>query len=108
RPSSRLPHGANRITFGWLGTSRTPGQFVLFWMVTLVIRVAGKPPTKQVTQGRMCREGPITTPEATPVATPGLSPLVSGIVVARLWAGIRKKKVWNCEGIAVGPSAMFG
>src|SRR5690606_14566934 len=75
------PQGERRTTFTWLGTDRTPGQLVLFWMATLVSRVCGAPPTSTVKAAVTCRRGPITEPDATPVATPALSPLVMGVVV---------------------------
>ncbi len=75
-------------TLVWLGTTRQPGQLVLFCRDMLLKRVAGMPPTKVVNEAVRCREGPITMPEATPMATPALSPLVSGTVVPMLCAGV--------------------
>jgi hypothetical protein len=72
------------------------------------MRVAGIPPMSTVKAAVRCLDGPITVPEATPVATPALSPFVMGIVVAILWAGMHIMRNLTCEGIAVGPMAMFG
>jgi hypothetical protein len=80
------------MTLTWLGMTRTPGQFVLFWRLTLSIRVAGAPPRRHVKAPVRCRDGPITVPEATPMLTPALSPLVSGTVVARVCAGAHEKR----------------
>lgn len=41
-------HGPRRSTFTCDGTMRIPGQLVLFWSATLVMRVAGAPPTRSV------------------------------------------------------------
>jgi len=39
----RFLYGASNSTNAWLGTTRTPGQLVLFCSDTLVRRVAGMP-----------------------------------------------------------------
>src|SRR5262245_43339261 len=95
-------------TWGWLGTRRMPGQFVMLWIPTLVSRVAGRPPIRQVNAARRWRCGPITIPEATPSATPGLSPFVIGIIVAMLCAGAQQNRTLYAAGTPMGPSAMFG
>lgn len=48
RQVGRPDQGASSKTLGWLGTTRQPGQLVLFCRVTLVMRVAGIPPTMTV------------------------------------------------------------
>ena len=63
------------------GTSVIPGQFVLFWMLNVVMRVVGSPPVSMVNEGSTGRVGAMTVADATPVARPGVSrKLIIGVV----------------------------
>ena len=81
-----------------------------FWIEALVSLDAGIPSTNPVKAPVMCREGPMTQPDATPRLTPALSPLVMGISVRRVWTGIMFMKTFllAVPGLAVGPMAMLG
>jgi hypothetical protein len=90
-------------TLVWLGAIREPTELVEFCDVILLNRVIGEPLIKTELAPCVCRDDPMTVPEATPILTPALSPFVIGVIVARLWTGEPTNKMLGTFGVAVFP-----
>jgi hypothetical protein len=101
-------YGAKMMTFGWLGTMRIPGAFVLFWMLIVVMRVAGAPESSTVNAPVIGRVAFMQVPEATPPMRPVVSPSETTTGCVRLWAGAATNRMFGQNGAVVGPIEVFG